>query len=80
MFVSVEISYYPLVEKFEEPIHRFIQKINDENIGIETGSMSTVITGEYTIIMNLLTETMDELMQQYPSVFTLKISNSCRVL
>ena len=77
MIVTIEISYYPLVEDINKPINIFIQKINESNCIVEPGKMSTVITGDYTEVMELLTNSMRALMDNYPSVFNLKISNSC---
>lgn len=77
MLASAEISYYPLVEDFITPIHNFIQQLTDKNITIEKGKMSTIITGEFIEIMNLLTQKMGDFMSSYPSVFIIKISNSC---
>ena len=79
MIVSVEISYYPLVEDFIIPVNTFIQQLADDRITIEPGKMSTIITGEYTEVIYLLTRTMGDLMNSYPSVFHIKISNSCLV-
>ena len=77
MIVSVEISYYPLTEDFNAPIELFIKKINSKDVTIKTGKMSTLLTGEYSHVMKLLMDGMDAMMQEYPSVFNIKISNSC---
>ena len=79
MIVSLEISYYPLVNEFTNPVNEFIEKISNDALEIETGKMSTIITGEYTILMKILTETMEKLMEKHPSVFTIKLSNTCSV-
>lgn len=79
MVITVEISYYPLTKDYGIPISTFIQMISEKNISVDIGKMSTIITGEYETIMNLLTESMGELMEKHPSVFNLKISNSCPV-
>lgn len=79
MIVTAEISYYPLAEDFNQPIDEFLQKINQTGIDIETGKMSTLISGEYTAVMKVLTIAMEDLFDRYPSVFNLKISNSCVV-
>lgn len=76
---SLEISYYPLVNEFTNPINEFIEKISNDALEIETGKMSTIITGEYVILMKILTETMGALMEKHPSVFTIKLSNTCSV-
>ena len=77
MIATIEISYYPLIEHINKPIDIFIKKIHESDFEIETGKMSTIITGEYSDIMDLLTNSMGELMNSYPSVFNIKISNSC---
>lgn len=79
MIVTVEISYYPLTEDFNTPISSFLQQLSGSDLAIETGTMSTQITGEYSDVMRLLTSAMGALMEHYPSVFNLKLSNACRV-
>ncbi len=79
MIVSVEISYYPLTGDFITPVNAFIQQLAWEGIAVETGQMSTIITGEWETVMKLLTKSMGDLMEKYPSVFTMKISNSCQI-
>ncbi len=77
MTVSVEISYYPLLDEFIEPVNIFIENLSGGEIKIEVGKMSTIITGEYNFVMTRITESMGEMMKKYPSVFNLKLSNSC---
>lgn len=79
MIVSVEISYYPLTEDFNTPITTFLQQLTNSGLTVETGTMSTLITGEYAAVMQLLTSAMGTLMDRYPSVFNIKLSNSCVV-
>ena len=77
MIVTAEISYYPMTTSFDQPIDLFLKKLEQENIEVKVGTMSTLLTGEYKIVMDILTNSMRELMEDYPSVFTIKISNSC---
>lgn len=80
MHISVEISYYPLTENIEEPINRLLELFKTErNITFEIGAMSTLISGEYDIVMGLLNSSMKKLMKEFPSVFNLKIANACEV-
>lgn len=79
MIVTVEISYYPLTEDYSRPVNCFLEKISKSNITIEEGKMSTILIGEYKIIMELLNNSIYELMEKYPSVFNIKISNSCPI-
>lgn len=79
MFVTVEISYYPLVNDIDQPVYSFIEKIKGEGIIVETGTMSTLVSGDYIKVMDVLTSTMGEIMVKYPSVFNIKLSNACGV-
>lgn len=79
MFVSAEISCYPLSDDFSTPIDHFVEQVRNSGLKYEAGSMSTVISGEYGAVMDFLNGAMASLMRDYPSVFTLKISNACVV-
>jgi len=79
MLVSVEISYYPLVNNFSSPVNTFLDKIQKEDVKLEIGNMSSVITGEYLKVMKILTDIMGDLMEKFPSVFTIKLSNTCEI-
>jgi len=79
MIITIEISYYPLSADFNNPISSFLEKLKSDNIKVEVGLMSTVLVGEYDEVMKILTVAMKELMDKYPSVFNMKISNSCLI-
>jgi len=79
MTITVEISYYPLADNYTGIIDCFIDDISVEGIAVEVGKMSTLLTGKYDKIMNVLNRSMKTVMADFPSVFTLKISNSCPV-
>jgi len=79
MIITVEISYYPLTEDYSKPVNCFLEKISKSNITVELGKMSTVLIGEYNTIMELLNNSIYALMENYPSVFNIKISNSCPI-
>ncbi|MDF1550018.1 MAG: YkoF family thiamine/hydroxymethylpyrimidine-binding protein [Bacteroidales bacterium] len=79
MIITAEISYYPLTDNYATPVNYFIELISDKNIKVEAGKMSTILIGDYNDIMELLKESMDELMKKYPSIFNIKISNSCPI-
>ena len=80
MHITVEISYYPLMERYEEPVLELLALLeNQAGIEIETGTMSTLLRGDYEPVMELLNSSMKTLMQKHPSVFNLKISNSCEL-
>jgi len=80
MIVSVEISLYPLSENFEKPIDAFSSLVSvNPNLSIDSGKMSSVITGELSEIMKTLNNSMGVIFDQFPAVFNLKISNCCPV-
>jgi uncharacterized protein YqgV (UPF0045/DUF77 family) len=79
MEITVEISYYPLIEKYQQPVEKFINEIGkNKEVVIEAGMMSTLITGKYEEVLNLIQQKLKPLMEKYPSVFSLKISNACK--
>ena len=79
MFITAEISYYPLADDFENPVTEFIEHLQSiDKIEIKTGSMSTLITGSYEQVMEAINRSVKPLMMKHPSVFTLKISNACQ--
>ncbi len=80
MHITVEISYYPLVDGYDEAVSRLLELLNGQSeVGVEVGTMSTLLRGEYADVMKLLQDSMLALMQQYPSVFNLKIANACEL-
>jgi len=79
MEITIEISYYPLLDKYNEPVKMFINELShNKQVTIEPGIMSSVITGQYDDVMNLLQNKLKPFLKNFPSVFTLKISNSCK--
>jgi uncharacterized protein YqgV (UPF0045/DUF77 family) len=79
MIVTAEISYYPLSDDYVKPVNDFIEQLADDTISVKTGSMSSLISGDYFVLMDRLTFVMGELMKKYPSVFNIKLSNACPV-
>ncbi|MFW6371630.1 MAG: hypothetical protein ACOC10_10555 [Bacteroidota bacterium] len=78
MEITVEISYFPLVEDYQQPVNDFIGALEKYTmISKESGVMSSILTGPYEEVMKMVHHEMKPLMEKYPSVFTLKISNSC---
>ena len=80
MEITVEIGYYPLMKDYEKPVERFVKKLAETgNITMECGTMSSLLTGTYEDVMDLLTRQMKPFLEDYSSVFTIKITNSCNV-
>jgi uncharacterized protein YqgV (UPF0045/DUF77 family) len=61
MDVAVEISLYPLQQDHLPAIRRFISRLNaQQQLRVETTSMSTQVVGEYGLVMQLLCEGLRE--------------------
>ncbi len=74
--ITVEVSYYPLPDSNNDPVTEFMKEIvENENIDVVPGIMSTLLTGQYEDVMSLLEKKLRLLMEKYLSVFTLKVSN-----
>jgi len=78
MEITVEIGYYPLMDDYEKPIENFLEKLaENKKITLESGTMSSILTGSYEDVMESLNRQLKPFLKEYPSVFTLKISNAC---
>ena len=77
MQVSIELSLYPLNEKFISPIDDFINRLETYNIiEIRKNNMSTQLFGEFDVLMNILKIEMGKTFKkEFNSVFNLKIVN-----
>ncbi len=74
MEASFDISLYPLHEDFEKPIKDFIRKLRASGFSIIETPLSTQVYGDFTKIMEWLTENLDETLQQEDHcVVTIKI-------
>jgi len=78
MTISLEISLYPFANEYSEAVNIFIKNLYSQaNIKIETNSMSTIITGDYQIVMNLITNEFKDFFENNKAVFVMKLSNGC---
>lgn len=77
MQISLEISYYPLDPDYRDIIAAFLERLEVSGLNYTVGMMSTLITGEYILVMQVLGYIMQDFFEKYPSIFTLKISNAC---
>ena len=80
MKVSVEISMYPLREKYCQPIIDFIEKLaQNPTVSIQRNSMSTHIYGDYRAVMDTLDTEMFIVLEQIPqTVFVIKLIGTDR--
>ena len=77
MKVAVDISMYPLKEDYEAPIVDFIDRLRKQpGLAIHTNSLSTQITGDYDLIMEVLKqEIKTSFLANTTQIMVLKILN-----
>ncbi|MAI86829.1 MAG: hypothetical protein CMF99_06685 [Candidatus Marinimicrobia bacterium] len=77
MQVSIDVSLYPLNEKFIPLINEFINDLKKyNNIEIRTNSISTQLFGEFDDLMNILKIEIEKTFKkEINSVLNLKIVN-----
>ena len=81
MKIQAEISLYPLrQDHISEPIKQFIESIKDEELTINTGAMSSVITGNSDTVFKNLQKAFEHVAEKYQIVLTLKILESPLIL
>lgn len=60
MIITTEISMYPLRENYRDQISEFIDRLNTyTTLRVTTTPTSTMITGEYYTVMQMLTEMLE---------------------
>ena len=78
MKVQAEISLYPLrCGDLTEPIRQFIELLETDKLKVETGPMSTLVTGDSQVVFENLEKAFERLASEYKVVVTAKISNAC---
>ena len=61
MKASIEISMYPLVPEYEQPILQFIERLHQySELTIQTNTMSTQIFGDYDQMMMIVNKEMKQ--------------------
>jgi uncharacterized protein YqgV (UPF0045/DUF77 family) len=78
MQILTEISMYPLSRDYDQPIHAFIQKLKShQGIEVTPGETSTVIRGEYQVVMDILrSEVRSVLDSEVRTAFVVKLMNT----
>jgi uncharacterized protein YqgV (UPF0045/DUF77 family) len=78
VIVQAEISLYPLKsESLDEPVKSFVAQLSQAPLDVETGRMSTVISGELKETFDALAESFTQVAEQYAVVLVIKLSNAC---
>lgn len=78
MRVAVDISLYPLDENFIPPIKDVIRRLKrHESVEVATNSMSTQLSGEFDVVMDVLKTEIGKTFDDLPkAVFAIKILNN----
>lgn len=77
MQISVEISYYPMLEEYIPPILSFVDRLKKhDELQIKSTGMSTLVFGPYDDVMKALSIEIEKSFEIPHSVFLLKIMNS----
>lgn len=77
MQVMVELSLYPLVNEYIEPIKAFIERLNGYNgLTVTTCSTSTQLHGDYATVMQVLGTEMQRVHEDVgQAIFVAKFLN-----
>ena len=75
MHVAVELSLYPLTERYIPPILDFIERLNARaGLSVVTNSMSTQVSGEFDAVFDALrVEIAASLARGERAVFVMKV-------
>ena len=78
MKVQAEVSLYPLRQNdLTKSIQQFVKSLKNGNLNVKTGSMSSVISGDESIVFRSLQKAFEQAAKKYEVVLNLKISNAC---
>jgi uncharacterized protein YqgV (UPF0045/DUF77 family) len=78
MKVQAEISLYPLRQnELTRPIQQFVQVLENNELQVKIGPMSSFVTGDSRVVFESLREAFEQLAEEYEIVMTAKISNAC---
>jgi uncharacterized protein YqgV (UPF0045/DUF77 family) len=74
MNLSVEISFYPLTEGYEEVIIAFIKNMqNETRIEVVVNGMSTQLFGDDQVLMPLLHKEIVKSLSDQRGIFVMKV-------
>ncbi len=75
MEATIDISLYPLDEKYATIISDFILKLKDnKDLRVEVNGLSTQLFGSYDHLFALLQTSLKPVLMEYPAVVVLKIA------
>ena len=78
MRIQAEVSLYPLrINNLSKPIEEFLNTLKHNELKIESGSMSTRITGDSDTVFAALGSAFTCVADEYDVVMSVKMSNAC---
>ena len=78
MYITAEASLYPLRTKnIDGPINRFCRNLKNLGLKIDTGDMSTIISGEAGKVFDGLKAAVTDVGEESDIVLVVKFSNAC---
>jgi uncharacterized protein YqgV (UPF0045/DUF77 family) len=78
MKVKAEVSLYPLRQnELTKPIRQFVQILEINQLKVEPGPMSSLVTGDSQIVFENLQKAFERVAEKYEVVVSAKISNAC---
>lgn len=78
MQVTADISFYPLSNNYLKIVEEFLHSLYEvRTFTLETTDTSTLITGEYSAVMQFLENQLKPFLESGDAVFVIKLSNAC---
>ena len=78
MRIQAEVSLYPLrINNLSKPIEEFFKALKHNELEIESGPMSTRITGDSDTVFAALGSAFTCVADEYDVVMSVKMSNAC---
>jgi uncharacterized protein YqgV (UPF0045/DUF77 family) len=78
--ISAELTLYPLSADYRDAVNRFLERLLARtDLQTCVGSMSTVVVGDYDVVMQVLQEDCRQVFAAGAAAFVIKLSNACPV-
>lgn len=58
MYLSVQLSFYPLTDDFKPPVREVVKRLQASGLDVYPNRMSTQVFGEFDTVMAALSEVM----------------------
>lgn len=78
MKIQAEVSLYPLrIGNVSKPVEEFLDALTHHELEIESGPMSTHITGDSDAVFTALRSAFTGVIDEYEVVMSVTMSNTC---